>query len=90
MARFSRTSRYTTTDATPEQAARARKYFKDAMKSGSCDGPNKETPYAIPYGLIDGKGRKKLFKNCPIFYNAERFDKYVDNHKMTVLAVYNR
>ncbi len=84
------TSRYKNTNATLEAEVKERRLILEQMKSGRLDFIDGTKPCAIPYGVADKDGRKKLFKYCPVFYSMEAFEVYVRKHKQIVLAVYNR
>lgn len=82
------TSRYDINNATLEQEVERRKYMLGALKADT--NPNGSKPYALAYGFVDSKGRKKLLRKCPVFPIEAAFERYIRKHKQTVLAVYNR
>ena len=86
--RSSSTSRYDINNATLEQEIKRRNYMLRALKADT--NPDGSKPYALAYGFVDSKGRKKLLRKCPVFPTEVAFDRYTRKHKQTVLAVYNR
>ena len=82
------TSRYDINNATLEQEVERRKYMLAALKADT--NPDGSKPYALAYGFIDSRGRKKLLRKCPVFPTVRAFERYIRKHKQTVLAVYNR
>lgn len=81
------TSRYDINNATLEQEIERRKYMLGALKADT--NPDGTKPYALAYGFVDSKGRKKLLRKCPVFPTAAAFNRYIRKHKQIVLAVYN-